>query len=237
MNIIKMQKTTFIFFISIANLCYSQVNISGGFGSVISDIKGTPISSNSNSDVSGSPFFISTWCDADIVLASGAVLNRIPIKLNLSTHEVHVLKDEKEKMEIVANPGSIKSIAIKSLTENDINSYTFRIGFPPIDRMSANTFYLVLADGRAKLLKLISKKIVEEKPFNSSVAERKFVENEGLYLFYGGVMIRVKKNKDFFVTTFGEQKDQIEKFVTENKLKCKTEKEMIRVIDYFNELD
>lgn len=234
----KMQKTTFIFFlVSIANLCYSQVNISGGFGSVISDIKGTPISSSSNSDVSGSPFFISSWSEADMVLSNGAVLNRIPIKLNLATHEVHVLKDEKEKVEIVANPGSIKSVAIKNLTENDINSYTFRIGFPPIDRMSANTFYLVLADGRAKLLKLISKKIVEEKPFNSAVAEKKFVENEGLYLFYEGAMIRVKKNKDFFVTIFGEQKDLVEKFVSENKLKCKSEWEMIRIVDYFNKLD
>lgn len=172
-----------------------------------------------------------------MVLSNGAVLNRIPIKLNLATHEVHVLKDEKEKVEIVANPGSIKSVAIKNLTENDINSYTFRIGFPPIDRMSANTFYLVLADGRAKLLKLISKKIVEEKPFNSAVAEKKFVENEGLYLFYEGAMIRVKKNKDFFVTIFGEQKDLVEKFVSENKLKCKSEWEMIRIVDYFNKLD
>jgi hypothetical protein len=222
---------------SVVNLCRSQINTSGGFGSVLSDIKGTPISSNSNSDVSGSPFFIATWSEADIVLASGAVLNRIPIKLNLATHEVHVLKDEKEKVEMVANPGSIKSVAIKSLTENDINSYNFKIGFPSIDRMSTNTFYLVLADGKTKLLKLISKKIVEEKPFNSAVAEKKFVENEGLYLFYDGEMIRVKKNKDFFVMTFGQQKDLIEKFLTENKLKCKTEKEMIRVVDYFNELD
>jgi len=222
------------FFMIVPLFAQSQINSSSVF---LTDVKGVPITTNTESDISGSPFFISSWSNGDITIKNGAVVNDVSIKLNLFTNEVHYLGGENGKMELVANRGSIRAIMFKKISENGVETLKFRIGFPAINSKNLESFYLVICEGNCVLVKSISKKIQEIKPFNSAVTEKKFVEDENLYLFKNNKIIRVKKNKDFIIEHLNDRQEIIQKYVSENKLKCKTENDLVRIVNYYNGLE
>ncbi|MFM8912586.1 MAG: hypothetical protein ACKOE6_06675 [Flammeovirgaceae bacterium] len=218
-------------------ICNAQVNVSGGFGAVISDIKGTPVVSNRNSEIEGSPFLVDTWLTGDITLKNGAKINNIATRLNLATNELHIMKTENGiNTEIIVQSGSISAVTIYESAVTGLNGRNFGIGFPAVDGFNQNTFYEIIVNGPASLVKNLRKKVVEEKPFNSAVATKKFVEYENYYVFVGGKMNRYKKGKEFILQVLEDKKNEIEKFLTENRIKCRTENDCSKVLEYYNSI-
>ncbi len=225
----------FLFFT--AFVCGAQVNVSGGFGAVISDIKGTPVVSNRNAEIDGSPFLTDTWLTGDITLKNGAKVSGIATRLNLATNELHILKTENGvNSEIIVQKGSINAVTIFEPSVSGLIGRNFRIGFPPVDGFDENTFYEMVVSGQASLVKNLRKKVIEEKPFNSAVATKKFVEYENYYVFIGGKMIRYKKGKEFALELLADKKTEIENFLSANKLKCRSENDFGKVLEYYNSI-
>lgn len=218
-------------------ICNGQVNVSGGFGSVISDIKGTPVVSNRSSDIEGSPFLFDNWFTGDVTLKNGAKISNIATRLNLATNELHIIKTENTvNTEIIVQSGSITAVTIYEPTVAGLIGRTFRIGFPAVDGFDQNSFYEVIVNGEASMARNLQKKVVEEKPFNSAVATKKFVEYENFYVFIGGKMIRYKKGKEFILHILADKKSEIEKFLLEKKVKCKSENDCAKVLEYYNSI-
>lgn len=225
----------FLFFGAV--VCSAQVNVSGGFGAVISDIKGTPVVSNRNAEIDGSPFLTDTWLTGDITLKNSAKVSGIATRLNLATNELHIMKTENGvNSEIIVQKGSIDAVTIFEPSVSGLIARNFRIGFPSVDGFDENTFYEMVVSGQASLVKNLQKKVIEEKPFNSAVATKKFVEYENYYVFIGGKMVRYKKGKEFVLQILADKKAEIESFLAEKKLKCRSENDCVKVLEYYNSI-
>jgi hypothetical protein len=63
-----------------------------------------------------------------------------------------------------------------------------------------------------------------------------FVLYEDYYLFSGGKMWRVKKDKSEVLNQLTDKKEKIQAFIDANHLKLKSIDELKQVIDYYNTL-
>lgn len=215
-----------------------QLQGSGGFGAVISDLQGAPVKVSGISDIQGSPFLLDTWNNGELTLNNGSVLQNVPVKFNLSTNEIHFLRtgrDGDQQQEIIIQTGLIKEFKIFESTPKNIIAHLFRSGFPEVDGLSKKTYYEVLAEGNiASILKSSSKSIVEEKPFNSASVTRKYAENEVYYVLYKGQMLRMKKGKEFVYDLFADQRKKVEEFVKSSGIKCKAPSDWKELIEFMN---
>lgn len=111
----------------------------------------------------------------------------------------------------------------------------FKNGFPKVGSFSDLSFYQVLVEGNAILLKKDLKKIIENREYNSAVTTKEVVNSNKYFLFYNGKMIEIKKDKTFFIAQLGKSKE-LGKFIADNNVNFKNETHLIRFIDYFNTL-
>lgn len=226
----------FLLFFGVS-ISHAQLNVSGGFGAVISDIKGTPVASNRNSDIEGSPFLFDNWMTGDVTLKNGGKISGLATRLNLATNELHIQKTEQGvTSEIIVQNGSIISVTIYEPTVSGLLARSFKIGYPEIDGFNQNTFYEVIENGTVSLVKNLRKKVIEEKPFNSAVATKKFAEYENFYVVMNQQMFRFKKGKEFILGLLADKKEEIEKFLADKKIKCRSEVDCAKVIAFYNSI-
>ncbi|MGC4037500.1 MAG: hypothetical protein QM764_16180 [Chitinophagaceae bacterium] len=112
---------------------------------------------NPDVDVEGSQFFINEWKVGTIKLNSNYVYNDVSVRLNLQSQEVHYLGPN--KIEMAVSPELIKELFIYDTANGQIITYDFQCGFPAVDKQTDKDFYLVLSNGKVKLLKSIKREI------------------------------------------------------------------------------
>ncbi|HWK06419.1 MAG TPA: hypothetical protein VNS58_22450 [Puia sp.] len=189
---------------------------------------------NPTLDVEGSPFFKDEWVEGTVISANDKKYDHIKLRLNLQTQEWHFLA--KDNTEMTVPKGTIKEILLYDSAGNNKKGTTFQCGFPAIDAQDKDNFYQVLSQGKVWLLRSLRKTISQRKDDLSGDVRKEFVTYEVYYLFAGGTLQRVKKDKSFFLTLLADKKNRLEDFINENKLKFKSADDFVRVIDYYNSL-
>jgi hypothetical protein len=196
----------------------------------ITDAEGRPFKNN-YPDVKGSPFFIENWTYSSMLLNNGATYERIKIRLDVCSQEVHVMKNE---IEIVIVPGYIKTLDLFDSVGS--RHYKFKSGFPKIDNQNTNNFYQVLCEGPISFFKSIRKTIAVNKNDLSGEIEKQFNTYEDYYVFSNNKMKRLKKEKDFIMGIVSGKKDQLELFIKGNDINFKKINDLIKVFDFYNSL-
>ena len=235
-----MQKVVGLFvmlFIGMNNMNAQQntLGTTGKWGSQIflSDVYGRAFE-NKYDDISGTAYFFPEYKLASILLSDGRKYTNVKAKLNLLEHEVAFIASN--GVEGYIGKGLVSTISVIDSTKKGIMSYTFQSGFPIIDNQTNLSFYEVLNVGEAHLLKSINKKIEERGNELSGEKYKEFITRENWYFEEKGVVQRVKKDKAFFAQIFALYGDAFNQFVNANKLNFKTEDQMIKLIDYYNQL-
>jgi hypothetical protein len=118
--------------------------------------------------------------------------------------------------------------------ENDVTSARFKSGFPAIDNETQNSFYQVLAEGKASLLKKYSITWRDDKPYNSGTTTRIFTAREILYLNINGSMFKLDKNNSNLATILSSK--MVNAYLAKEKRNLKKDDEVIRLIEYYNSL-
>ncbi len=234
----KKQFLLVIFLMSIAQILSAQantINTTGKFGSQIflSDVYGRAFE-NKYADISGSAYLFSDYKNATIILSDGRKYNNIRAKLNLVEHEV-VFKSTSGEEGFIGK-GMVSVIVIDDSTKQGIKNYTFQSGFPKVDNQSNIHFYQVYNNGKAVLLKSINKNIEDHLNELSGEKYKEFIVRENWYVYIGGEMKRIKKEKDFFVNIFSDQAASINQYFIENKINLKNEDQIIKLIAFYNSL-
>jgi hypothetical protein len=199
----------------------------------ISDVNGRPFQ-NRYADVAGTPCFIADYKFGNIVLAQGRTFVNVQMKIDLVSQETRFVSSN--GVEGYISAGMVKEIKFADTTAEGIIQYTFRTGFPAIDKQNENNFYQVLADGKCGFVKSISKKVNERKSELSGEIAKDFETTENYYLFIKGEMKRIKKDKDFFATEFADKKAEVSLFIQSNKLNVKNNDHVIKLVNYYNSL-
>jgi hypothetical protein len=214
-----------------------QVCAQGGFVSQSTTLSYNVFDQNGKSfvnpapEVAGSPFLTDEWQIGSVVLINNQRFDSVRIRLNLLSQEVHVL--DRGNNEIALARGYIKKIRWPN---GVMGGTSFQIGFPAVDAQDAGNFYGVLSAGKLWLLRSIRKVIVQHKDDMSGEVKKEYQTYEDYYVFDDKAMQRVKKDKSFLLPLLSQQKDKVDGFINDNKLKLRSIDEVKRVIDYYNSL-
>jgi hypothetical protein len=93
-----------------------------------------------------------------------------------------------------------------------------------------------LADGKVILLKQIKKIFIEEKAFNSATITRRFDTQNSYYVFKDEKMARLKRSKSGLLDVLSDQKELVEKFISNNKLTVRSDDDLAKIVAYYNSL-
>ena len=114
--------------------------------------------------------------------------------------------------------------------------YIFKCGYKAFEKYDESTFYQVLQDGPVSLLKQTRKSIATVSNYGSGSGEKEFVNTlDYLVVKPDGELIKIKKEKSSLLAAIGEPSGKLEAWVNKEKIRCKSEKEMMDVVKVFNE--
>ena len=175
--------------------------------------------------VEGIPYLFESWAYARIKLADGRQFDSVLLKLNLYENNVH-FKDDNGRERMIAI--QVREIEIRDQSSK-WNTAVFVSGYGE----DQHIFYQALTDGKkAGLLKKMNVIIKETKVFNAP-NKKEFELQERLYIFSKGVLYQESKNCSSLMTAFGND-SKITSFVSANDIKCNKEKDLKKLVEYYN---
>jgi hypothetical protein len=188
---------------------------------------------NKYNDIEGSPYFFDDWKPCNITLNDNKVFTNVLLKFDIQAQSIHYLNNNNKEMELQA--GLIKEIVFIDSANNGRMEYRFQNGFPPVNNRKETDFYEVLAQGKVMLLKLITKKINQERDDFSGETRSKFITSEEYYFFSKILLQKVRRDKSIFDLLW-DKKDKVNDYVEKNKLSYKSIDDIKKIIDYYNTL-
>ena len=175
--------------------------------------------------IEGSPYLSVEWAYARIKLADSRKFDSVLVKLDLYENKVH-FKDEMGRARMVAI--DVKEIEIKDVSSKWNNTF-FVTGYGENKR----EFYQVIADGsKAGLLKKMNVIIKQTKDFNKP-EKNSFELQNVLYIYSKDVLYVEKKNCLSTIPAFKDD-NKITTFISSGDIKCNKEKDMAKLVDYYN---
>lgn len=175
--------------------------------------------------VEGSPFLSTEWTYAKIKLSDARKFDSVLIRLDLYDNKVH-FKDEMGRERMVST--GVYEIEIKDMSSK-WNNALFVSGIGENNR----EFFQVIAGGtKASLLKKMNVIIKETKDFNKP-EKNSFELQNALYIYSNDTLYLEKKNCLSTIPVFKDDK-KIMSFISSNDIKCNKEKDVARLIAYYN---
>ena len=201
----------------------------------IEEVLGKPLSPTANNDISGSPFIYEKWKSATIKLKDGREFENVSIRINILNQTVHYLSSNGK--EYVAANGIVSEIQLLDTAINgDLKTHIYRNGFTSIDNNNENTFYEIIAEGKAELLLYKKVKLTETESLGTNVPDRQYAPVQEYYVYVADTMNKCKKSSSFFSNLFDDKKDLVTQYIDQQHLKFKSENDLKLVVDYYNSL-
>ena len=223
-----------LFFLSIFNSGFCQ----GGAGLTynIGEMMGRPFDVNNYENIKGTPYFIDSFTKVHIMVNNGAVYAIEKMRLNLLTHKLHFRAPD--NTELVASDGIVKKVVFYKPSGDSAIPVIFSNGYPSIDKYNGLNYYEELSSGETRVLKLTEKVIANMRNINASPLDKQFDEHTNIYLFSTSQnkIVRWRKGKDFLLDFLNDKSAKVEKYINTNHFDCRTIKDTILVIDYYNSL-
>lgn len=188
---------------------------------------------NGKSMISGSVFLFDSARLANVELYDSSTFFKMPIKLNLYTHEISYNFNGVER---IASPILFKSI--KFLKEkSDSVEIVFKSGFEDKKEMYKNYLFEVLSEGKFTLLNNKHVIVVGSRSEISNDYIGTFRGANDIYVYLNKNLEKAKLTKTFFFDRFKESKLSImQKFVTDNFIDFKKIDDLKMLVSYYNNL-
>jgi len=183
-------------------------------------------------NASGNPYLLKDWSDGVVIFSSGRVVKQFKLRFDC-VHNRLMLQFEGASF---AAESQIREFVIYTKSGKKKDSMVFKKGFPGIDGNSEETFYQVLVNGKATLLRLFMKNLVQERQLVTDNSHRRLEDEERYFLVQDGAMISLPENKNELVEKLPAQKDPIKQFITQQNLRMDKVDDFVKVISKYNEL-
>lgn len=122
----------------------------------------------------------------------------------------------------------------------EINGKLYLIESYKVNGAIRKTYFVELNKGKARLLLKQGKKFVEAKPARSSYSKDqppKFEDETSYYItLEGKAAVETKLKSKDVLAAFADHQKELQDFVKQNKLKLKTEAEVMQLLAYYNSL-
>lgn len=197
------------------------------FAQYQSYVDGAPVVLINKNDIKGSEMLYEVWLPATVKNSKGQEYKNVMVKYNLLEDVPYFLGKADEAMSF-----SVPIVEFVIRKENG-QQQKFKSGFPPIDKFTDLTFYEVLVDVNAKLLKKVSKKITESRAYNSATTVKNIVDNISYYIFEDDKLSSVKKDKKSLIAAVSK-KDKIQNYFAEKENSIKKEEDLVKAVERYN---
>jgi hypothetical protein len=181
--------------------------------------------------ITGNPYLFKEWNEGVVRFTSGRTMNQFKLKFDclknslLLQFQGNAFATESKVQEFVMYPKKKDSLL-------------FRRGFPATDRTTDQTYFHVLVQGKASLLRLIARNIVEEKQLVSvnGRVDRRLEEIEQYYMLQNGKMTLLPAGTRDLPEVFADKKEAIAQFIATKQLKMHNPEDFVAVVTKYNEL-
>jgi|GEM_PF-4972090 len=180
----------------------------------------------------GSPLLFEEWCNGTITLKSDTTIVDISLKFNVQEGKIY-RKTKGNKANLILNS------RVKSFTLDQKN-------FTAIDLVTENGNVLQgyaesLSIGKHNLIAMPTCRIRPADDNNAYGTGRQYdeyIHDELLYLYAGGTntAIKVKPSKKFFLEVMRDKEVEIKKYFKYQKPYLKERNELIRLVNFYNQL-
>lgn len=189
------------------------------------------VNSNLEPNLEGSPFLREDWQSGYIIMKSGDTIPSIELRYNVYKDEMHFKAEEK-----VYSIGIPEKIKILLLGESPFIYLSYKD-----DKIIRKSFFEILNIGKSLLLKHHYYEIL---PANYNLILNSGNKNKQLLLkkkYYlrtkEEVIVEIDKRGERFISAFGNNGSEIEKYVKDNKLSFKEESDLIQITNFANSLN
>jgi len=217
-------------FVSISS--FAQIYNSSSY---LSDYNGSILKPNKSFEgVQGSPYLSEDWCKGQVIntqdkqfevakIRYNILQNRIEYELNGSIFEPTIACKE---FVLYENPGDGSQVIRR-----------FRTHFPATETQRENMFYEVLYDGKAKLLRYYTIRINEYAEPMTTTKIKRFTKVSSLFIYHPTkhTVVKISKAKEDLLAVFDDKKENIEQFMSDNKIrKNANEEAIIKVCQFYD---
>ena len=201
----------------------------------LQDMNGKPIYLKVNYNIEGTPFYPEQYYKADLFIKNGKTYENIYVKFNLQ--ENLVLFKSPDGVEMSATSAVQKIIFTDTINGGIMINKVFENGFPAIDKQNENSYYEVLDSGKVKLLKYHAVRYTDKNYYGDASITRVFEQTEICYFYEPGKRIKkIEKGMKELLSLFTDKRTELNKYIDEQKLKCRNENDWEKVIAYYNSL-
>jgi len=182
-------------------------------------------------NITGNPYLLKDWCDGVVRFSSGRTVNQFKLKFDclknmlLLQFNGNAFATESKVQEFVMYP-------------KNKDSLLFRRGFPQTDKTSENTYFQLLWQGKASLLRLPARNVIEEKQIvtvNGRIS-RRMEEAEYYYLYQNGALTLLPADRVALPELFADKKQPVAEFIAARQLKMHNPDDFVQVVKKYNEL-
>ncbi len=205
----------------------------------ISNISGTGnqvLKVNKYVDVDGTPYLYADWRPGTVTDNLGKKFTNVFIKYDAYSDAVEV----NQNGEVMILNGQLYPSFTIMLAEQGSNSVTvhnFNNTFPNIT-LPESGYFEILVEGNIRLFKKYKVKFIEDNVANygTTAIVKRFQMNESIFMVTDGGIQNIKLNSKAVLNVLGEKSKPAEEFIKKEKIKIKTEADLIRLINYLNKL-
>jgi hypothetical protein len=182
-------------------------------------------------NINGSPFLHPEYNLAQVRVKSGFSTNAVMVKFNIYGNEI-IFRQNGNEMAL----DSVDYISYVTIGKNGAaENIRLKTGYPSIGTYTQNTIYQILDSGsKVQLLKYYYQTVGEVKTMGSAPT-KEFITFQDLYVYSSsGEMKKIKPDLKSLQEAMPAYSEQIEKIVTEKKLKLKKEADLIQLFTELN---
>jgi hypothetical protein len=212
-------------------------NLSGG-NSFANDVNGRPLYLKTEYNADGSPYLYDEYCLADITAMNGKTYKNVKAKINLQEKLLLYRLDNGEEM-VMTTP--VRKIRFYNYINNGVayGERTFQGHNGPMNGEATMMYELVYEDSSAALLKLITVSYTDSKGYGEATVTRTFKKTNSYFAVIppgAPELKKVDKNKTSVAALFGRKADAVAGFISQKKLKCRSDEDLVEVFRYYGSL-
>lgn len=182
--------------------------------------------------VAGSPYLFKDWVKGTVYYKNGRIVDQFRLRFDCARN---FLQLEFKGQSFSPQLTTITSFVMYPKDTKD--SMIFRKGFPANGTFNGDTFYEVMQTGKAPLLHLLSKSIIEKKDMLPSNTTKYFEEEDLYFLVVNGNNILLEKgDREKLAKQFPEQETTLLNYMNEEDLKMRTAVDFKKFAAKYNEL-
>lgn len=198
----------------------------------LQDADGKPVNTSAYQDVQGSADYKMDWADGTITRKSG---KQYANKLKYDAYNDQVVFQNSKGDPLTPIFADVNGFTIKGIGDNKTDM-VFANGFPAVDNQTPASYYVVLSNGKTKLLKHISKTIKESQGMGDGSVIKSFADQEAYYMLKNGAMTPIKPSEKNVLAALSDKSAQITAYAKTNKIGFKNDEDLGKIFDYYNTL-